>query len=71
MEPINTNTEVLIEEFKAGTLELGLFAGTNDKKNIVIVKVTDNELIITTCQDNGWLRKNIYYRDGTTEEIYE
>lgn len=25
----------------------------------------------TTTQDNGWFRTNVYWEDGTTEELYE
>ena len=31
----------------------------------------DHVYIISTCQKNGWIRKNIYHEDGVIEETFE
>ena len=50
---------------------------TSEDGEIVVVTVAgvddDNKLIwkTVTCQKNNWIRTNIYYFDGTMEELYE
>lgn len=56
--------------------DLPLTAEMEDSKEFVIVDAYHDEngdLVwrTTTAQDNGWLRTNIYYKDGATEELYE
>lgn len=67
---IDTNLKDLIDKFKKDELDRDIYVGTDGDKNIILVKVAE-ELTITTCQSNGWLRKNIYYKDGTVEEMYD
>ena len=31
----------------------------------------DDKIVTMTSQSNGWMRKNIYYRDGSREETFE
>lgn len=45
--------------------------GTNENGEYVQIGVYKNFLAIRTLQSNGWERTNFYYRDGTTEELYE
>jgi len=44
--------------------------GTDEDGNYVIVNIDDNEVSIRTLQSNGWVRENVYYKDGTEEEFY-
>lgn len=51
-------------------------ASENSRGNAIIVtagRTEDDMKFITlkTCQDNGWIRVNTYYEDGTFEETYE
>ena len=45
--------------------------GTNENGEYVQIGVYKNFLTIRTLQSNGWERTNIYYRDGSSEELYE
>jgi len=45
--------------------------GTNENGEYVQIGVYKNFLAIRTLQSNGWERTNIYYRDGSSEELYE
>ena len=50
------------EEFKLGV---------NADGDNVLVSIDENLASIRTFQKNGWIRINIYYRDGFSEELYE
>lgn len=45
--------------------------GKNEHGENVIVSINDNFAVVTTLQNNGWLRSNTYYPDGTETEEYE
>lgn len=45
--------------------------GTNEDGEHVIISINEHNITIQTCQSNDWLRTNIYYDDGTSEELYE
>lgn len=45
--------------------------GINEDGEKVIVMITDTDATVRTIQSNGWHRINIYYPDGTEEELYE
>ena len=50
----------------------GILHGINDsKEDVVIQRMADDCILLTTCQSNNWLRKNYYYINGTVEEMYE
>ena len=54
--------------------DLPLAAVTADGENCLVdVCNDDGEIVwkISTFQKNGWTRINYYYRDGSTEEMYE
>ena len=44
--------------------------GENEDGEKVIVSIDEESAEIKTLQDNGWIRINIYYPDGTEEELY-
>ena len=46
---------------------------TEDGENVMIEYYDGSEpyFKVTTFQHNGWARINIYYEDGSTEEMYE
>lgn len=51
-----------------------LFGKNEDGEATIIYHgVSDNEEFFktTTAQSNGWIRVNIYYADGSCEELYE
>ena len=65
-----------LEENGFGPSDLPMVA-TNEDGESVIVEVygtDENGNIIwqlTTSQKNGWLRIDVYYKDGTVEELYK
>lgn len=48
-------------------------ANENDEVILVCLVDMDGEKVIkwTTYQNNGWIRINYYWNDGTGEELYE
>ena len=51
-----------------------IVAGTNENgERVVIEHYRGDEpyFKVTTFQNNNWTRINYYYKDGSTEEIYE
>ena len=48
-----------------------MYLGTNEHGEEVCISIFDEKIVTSTLQSNGWTRKNIYYRDGSREEMYE
>lgn len=52
-----------------------LYGENEDGESQTITVGTDKEMgqffRVTTYQSNDWIRVNIYYEDGTTEELFE
>lgn len=44
--------------------------GINSSGEKVIVTIDKESASVRTLQDNGWIRENTYYPDGTEEEMY-
>ena len=36
-----------------------------------MISVAKDRIDVVTFQSNGWTRRNVYWRDGTTEELFE
>ena len=47
------------------------FYGENQHGEFISIAIWPDNIILTTYQDNGWIRKNYYWRDGTIEEIFD
>ena len=47
------------------------FDGTNENIEQVSISIAKDRIDVVTFQDNGWTRRNVYWRDGTREELYE
>lgn len=47
------------------------FYGVNDDMESVTVEVYDEKIITYTTQTNNWIRQNVYWYDGTVEELYD
>ena len=45
--------------------------GENENHEPVCISINKDNVINETSQHNGWTRKNIYWYDGTVEELYE
>lgn len=46
-------------------------AGTNQDGEHVITSVNEHNITVRTLQSNDWARINVFYDDGTSEELYE
>ena len=45
--------------------------GNNEDGELVIVSIDKEKATIKTSQHNKFIRVNIYWKDGTSEELYE
>lgn len=45
--------------------------GENEDGEMVMTEATSEFVRIVTYQQNGWVRVNYFYPDGTIEELYE
>ena len=44
--------------------------GNDEDNQVVVVTIDEDEAEVRTLQENGWIRVNIYHRDGTESETY-
>ena len=47
------------------------FHGKNEYDEPIIISVNPDNITTQTFQDNGWIRTNIYNRDGHCEELFD
>lgn len=47
------------------------FSGVNDEGEDVSISVFSDRIVVETYQSNGWVRENIFWRDGTREELFD
>lgn len=47
------------------------FYGVNQDNEDITISVFRDKIVTVTYQSNGWTRKNIHYRDGVSEELFE
>ena len=45
--------------------------GVNEEYENVMLSIDKESACVRTLQKNGWIRINIYHKDGTYEELYE
>lgn len=48
-----------------------LYPGTNENGETVHISIFHEKIVVVTFQTNRWIRKNVYWRDGTREELFE
>lgn len=58
----------LMEEY--GDSETAKF-GSNELGEDIAISIFKDKIVVVTYQSNGWVRKNIYYPDGSREEMFE
>ena len=46
------------------------FRGKNQDQEDITISVFKDKIVTITYQSNGWTRKNVYYRDGVSEELF-
>lgn len=47
-----------------------MFFGINEDEEDVQISIFHEKIVVVTMQHNGWIRKNIYWRDGIREETF-
>lgn len=47
------------------------FPGENENGERVHISIFPDKIVIATFQTNDWIRKNTYYRDGSSDETFE
>lgn len=45
--------------------------GKNESGEITRMSIDHDSISVSTLQKNGFVRTNIYYRDGGSEELYD
>lgn len=45
--------------------------GHNEDGEVVSTSINHDNIVVETFQKNGWIRTNVYWEDGTIEELYE
>ena len=58
----------LMDEYGDGKFP---FVGTNEDMEEISISIAKDRIDVVTYQDNGWTRRNVYWRDGTREELFE
>ena len=48
-----------------------MFTGTNTELEDTTISIFHDRIVYVTFQSNGWVRKNVYWRDGTREELFD
>ena len=48
-----------------------MYPGKSEHGEDVYISIFRDRIVTVTSQSNGWQRKNIYYRDGSREEMFE
>ena len=48
-----------------------MFFGKNEDDEEVQISIAHDNIVVVTMQSNGWIRKNVYYRDGEREELFD
>ena len=48
-----------------------MLAGQNEEGENVWISINEDNITLQTFQHNNWVRTNIYYKDGTIEELYD
>ena len=48
-----------------------MLIGHNYKKERVTLSINDDNITTITYQKNGYARENVYWKDGTCEELFE
>lgn len=69
IDPKNLDSMIEIMDMYGDTATM-LF-GEDENGEDTFTSICKDHIEILTCYDNGWIRKNVYWRNGTREESYE
>lgn len=48
-----------------------MLPGTNELGEHTTASIFKDKIVVVTYQKNGWVRENVYWRDGTREELFK
>lgn len=48
-----------------------MLSGKNENGEDVNIGIYHDRIAVVTFQSNGWMRQNVYYRDGTIDETFD
>lgn len=48
-----------------------MLSGTNELGEHITVSIFKDNIVVVTYQKNGWVRENVYWRDGTCGEMFK
>lgn len=48
-----------------------MLSSRNEDDELVLVSINPDNIVVETYQKNLWIRKNIIWRDGSREEMYD
>lgn len=48
-----------------------MLPGTNELGENTTASIFKDKIVVVTYQKNGWVRENVYWRDGTREELFK
>lgn len=48
-----------------------MLCGENSDGEQIHISIHEDAIIALTFQKNHWIRRNIYHRDGTVEELFD
>lgn len=51
--------------------DMDMIFGKNDEGEDTHISINSDHIVLETFQKNHWIRKNIYWEDGTVEETFE
>lgn len=71
MEIDYSNYEQLVDLMNHADDYPYMLVGENQNGEFTTTSITPNLVILETLQDNGWVRKNIFHRDGMVEETFQ
>ena len=70
------DVKALLRQTGFSESDLPLLGKNEDGESVIVSAITNifdgsTAFKLETAQDNGWMRINIFYQDGTSEELYE
>lgn len=48
-----------------------MLSGTNELGEHTTASIFKDKIVVVIHQKNGWVRENVYWRDGTCEETFK
>ena len=56
---------------KYGPTTTTMLCGENEDGEATYTSIFNDHIVVDTHQSNGWVRRNVYWRDGTREELFD